>query len=142
MIPNTVVEALTLVQQRQYAAATLKERVCQLLQWNEQQYAEFQYEAGLEYMQLYTLDDKVACNVLERSKIFWNWWKNAWANRDEVFFGYQNLGLINASTIEKMYMQLHDALALAEELRPDALVLGDSYKKMIGVVIKKEVENE
>ncbi len=135
---QTVLQALT--QQRKQTATTLKGQVCELLGWDEQQYAEYQYNTGLEYMELYTLDDAMACEVLERSKIFWSWWKNAWANRDECFM-VEKIKLIDRATAIALYYGVHDALALAEELRPDAIVLGDSYKQMIGEVMEKEVAN-
>lgn len=130
---------LTHVQQRQKAATSLKQKICLMLNWSEVAYAQFQYETGLEYLMLYTLDDQLAIAQLECSKIFWNWWKNSWANRDETFL--HNLTVFKCYDKEKMYRKLHDALALAEEMTPDAIVLGESYKVMIGEVIKKEVSN-
>lgn len=135
---QTVLAALT--QQRKQTATTLKGRVCELLGWSEMQYAEFQYNTGIEYMELYTLGDEAICDDLLRSKIYWNWWKNAWANRDECFL-VDNINLVDKVTAIAIYNGVHDALALAEEMRPDAIVLGDSYKTMIGEVIKKEVAN-
>jgi hypothetical protein len=135
---TTVLQALT--QQRKKTATTLKGRVCELLGWNEMQYAEYQYNTGIEYMVLYTLNNEAICDDLVRSKIYWNWWKNGWANRDECFL-VDNINLVDKATAIAIYNGVHDALALSEELRPDAIVLGDSYKTMIGEVIKKEVCN-
>ena len=93
----------------------------------------------MEDLRLYTLDDAFVINQLERSKIFWSWWKNSWANRDDVFIANNIISNLNVK--EELYLALHDALTLAEELRPDAIVLGESYKVMIGELIKKEVQN-
>ena len=130
----------TLIQQRQTAAFTAKETICHKLGWDANKYAQHQYQTGLEYLRLYTLDDAMAIATLERSKIFWNWWKNAWANRDETFI--HNSTIFNWNYPVEMYKRMHKALTLAEELRPDAIVLGNSYRVMIGQVIDKVVNGE
>lgn len=94
----------TLIQKQQQKATTLKQRVCELLQWSEEEYANFQYEMGLQYLQVYVPGDPQGAEQLTHSKIYWNWWKNAWSARDEQF--------------------VNDA-------KPHWVVLEESYKSMI-----------
>ena len=115
----------------------IQQSICKLLGITEQQYAEHQYNTGLNYLQLYLHGLQPATRELEGNRIFWNWWKNHWAIRDAQFLAEKHRGNHWA-----IYTNTHDAAMLAAEMRPNALVLGESYKVMIGRVIKKEVAYE
>lgn len=114
--------------------AQIKQQVCQLLQCTAEQYAVFQYETGLAYLQLYLHGYQPVQYELEASKIFWNWWKNQWAMRDAQFLQADHRGNHWA-----IYLNHNDAAMLASEMRPNAIVLGRSWAVMIGQVIKQEV---
>jgi len=123
-------------------AAFLKKRVCQLLGWEELQYAEFMYNSGRNYLLYYTNGDTFFTEQIERSKIFWNWWKNHWVLRDEAFITNENINYLHEQNILLMYIHTHDARVLASEIRPSGLLLKETYAAMMGELIKKEVCHE
>jgi hypothetical protein len=113
---------------------TIKQRICQVLNCTEEQYARHQYECGLNYLALYLHGLEPVSRELEGNRIFWNWWKIHWAMRDRQFLAAKHQGNHWA-----LYLNMHDPAMLAAEMRPNAVVLGRSYCKMIGQVIKQEV---
>lgn len=114
-------------------AATCKQEVCKLLNWTEMDYASYQYEQGLAYLQAYIPTDPQGIKELEESRVFWNWWKNHWTIRDESFLIMQPCKI---NTPAQWYELFHNAKDLSRELHPRAIVLGKSYSKMIGKFIK------
>lgn len=115
---------------------TVKNRVIKALQWNQQQYAQFQYEQGIEFLERYIPNDATGIDYLQRSKIFWQWWKNHWMIRDQRFLcvcGNNKPGEL----LERVYTRMHLAKYLVSDIYPPAVVLGNDYAKMIG-----EVNNE
>ena len=54
----------------------IQERAMSLLQMDQQEYSEAMYEGGLKF--LYTQFARPQAEMLERSKLYWNWWKNQW----------------------------------------------------------------
>lgn len=128
----------TQTEKRTEQAKSLKEIVCQLLGWDEMQYAEFQYNTGLQYLQHYIPRDPEGIDQLAGNRIFWNWWKNRWADRDQQ---YCNPGtpMLTPGTRLAMYHLVHNPEFLAKEIYPNGVVLGASYAVMINEVIKEEV---
>jgi len=122
------------VQIRKQEAQTLKYRVCELLNWDELQYAEYQYKAGLQYLQHYIPNDPAGIDMLAGNKIYWAWWKNRWADRDLQFCN-PGTPMLSMATRKKMYDLLHNPAFLAKEIWPNGIVLNDSYAKMVGEVI-------
>lgn len=121
---------------------SLKRTVCKWLQWDEMQYATFQYECGLAYLRHYINQDPWGQDMLQRSRLFWNWWKNQWSSRDASFCdqeteeGVRALGVDN---LRRLYLHLHDAAHLASEIYPGRTVLDEGYSLMIRTLIKEEV---
>jgi hypothetical protein len=78
---------------------------------------------------------------LQRSKIFWNWWKNKWADRDRDFLDQGNGAWrkVKLCTLVELYLQLHDPYELSQDIKPHAVVLGNSYAKMFQDVIDNEI---
>jgi len=106
--------------------------VRRLLGWTEQQYCDFQYESGLEYLQAYIPDDQHGIDMLSRSRIFWNWWKNHWAMRDEQFI---SVAEEYTKGNEKLYRTMNSSKALTSKIYPNAAVLEESYAVMIDNII-------
>lgn len=132
---------MTQIEQRKQQADMLKQEVCRLLEWDELQYGEFQYKIGCQYLQHFISIDPVAIDTLTRNKLYWNWWKNQWHDRD---FGYlTNPWLYHPDVpVEDklcIYRFYHDAEVLSLEISPNGIILGSAYSKMIGDLIKTEV---
>jgi hypothetical protein len=124
----------TLIQQQQQKAQTLKQRICEMLHWDDEDFAGFQYEMGLAYLAEYIPNDVQGADQLARSKTFWNWWKNTWQQRDEAFiemvkphWKYEDIVYI--------YLDEHNPSILISTTHPNAVVLNQSYAEMIQKVI-------
>ena len=128
----------TNINNHQQRAISLKQWVCELLSWDELTYAEHQYNSGLQYLQHYIPNDPDGIDQLVQNRIFWNWWKNRWADRDEHFCN-PGTPMLTPATRLKMYHLVHNPEFLAKEIYPNGVVLGDSYALMINAVIKSEM---
>ena len=124
---------------RKERAAALKQTVCGLLNWTEMQYAEYVYNTGLEYLKEYLHGDSHAIGILERSPIFWAWWKNHFTNRDEKFVMLNRTTPIRNQEIRiQLYEHYNEAAMLADSIHPNSVVLNESYALMITEVVNHE----
>ena len=106
----------------QLAAETMRQ-ICKQLRWTQEEYAGNIYNTGMSYLDYYLPADEHARRQLERSKMFWSWFRNMWATQDSV--------LLNDTTFEQMcladrvedYYNFHNPQALAEECKPNKMVL-------------------
>lgn len=123
-------------------ASLMKLSICHLLDWTEVEYGEFQFKSGCSYLQHYIPNDPDGIDELLQHRIFWNWWKNQWHNRDFAFMLDSNNELSQLSIANRriLYRHYHDARMLAAEIAPNAIIIADAYKKMISQVIKEEVK--
>lgn len=119
--------------------ARLKAAMCELLECTPEQYAEFQYQAGLKYLKHYMPNDPTSADNLSRSTVFWNWWRNHWANRDEHFMCLHDRCPIHRRDVKiELYTKYNDGKDLAENIHPNSVVLNESYAVMISELIKTE----
>jgi hypothetical protein len=125
---------MTQVKQQQQKALTLKQQVCQLLQWADEDFAAFQYEMGLAYLKEYIPNDPHGADQLSRSKTFWNWWKNQWAQRDEKFIAMHRPNWKYEDTLY-IYLDEHNPAILIGTTHPNAVVLHQSYAEMMQLII-------
>jgi hypothetical protein len=112
------------------ASERLKKKICRLLEWDEMQYAEYQYATGIAYLYWYLPCDDRGRNQLERSRLFWNWFKNLWKNDDFVFNSISGVGLIRLCERRIIYEELHCPRVLATEWKPNAVVLAEIKNKV------------
>lgn len=99
-------------------AGTVKEQVCKILHWSELEYANYQYEQGLAYLQAYIPRDPQGIQELESSRIFWNWWKNQWVIRDETFL---QTNCYNARSAHPVYFFITMPMSLPKSFIPEPL---------------------
>ena len=124
---------------RKERASALKQTVCGLLNWTEMQYAEYVYNTGLEYLKEYLCGDMHAISILERSPIFWAWWKNHFTNRDEKFVMLNRTTPIHSREIcLQLYEHYNEPAMLADSIHPNSVVLNESYALMITEVVNNE----
>lgn len=119
---------------------TAKQQVMQLLGWDELRYAEMQYRAGRQYLQSYIPNDPEGIDALERSRIFWAWWKNQWLIRDTAYLN-RNIAKVSRSSARRIYEYVHNPEALVHAIYPNGVVLDESYARMIEDFNKEEVAN-
>ncbi len=132
-------EALRNKSGRKEKALATKQAICGLLNWTEMQYAEYVYNTGLEYLKDYLRGDTHAIGILERSPIFWAWWKNHFLNRDEKFIALHRTTPIHNEDIRlQLYNHYNDPVMLTDSIHPNAVVLNESYALMITEVVNHE----
>lgn len=119
-------------------ALALRARVCKMLRWDELQYGQLQFNAGLTYLMEY-LKDEFYAEQVSKSKRFWAWWRNHWMLRDESFVQHVEIKGISVTLIEDLYLELNNGVKLTETIHPNAAVLEESYPAMIGEVVKEEL---
>ena len=107
------------------AQARLKARVCSLLRWTETEFAEYQYRTGLAYLYWYLPTNDQARSALERSRIYWNWFKCMWNAYDMSFTDAERIDEIPLTLLRELYENLHCPRALAYDVKPNAVVLGE-----------------
>ncbi len=117
----------------------LKATVTELMKWREGEYASLQYETGLRYLSTYLEGDEHAESILSRSRIFWNWWKNHWTNRDAEFVAlHDRITIRNLEIRRQLYEQYNEPRMLAACIHPNSVVLNETYADMITEVVKLE----
>jgi hypothetical protein len=131
------------VNARKERASELRAFICALLKCTNEQYAELVYNEGLKYLKHYLPDDPEGREMLNRSRVFWNWWKNHFANRDEEFKGmveaHPLLPTHREEIMRQLYLNYNDGRQLALNLHPQSVVLEESYSDMIHKLLRKEV---
>lgn len=121
---------MTQAQKTNLRMEQLKQQVCRMLQIDELEYASRQFEAGCEYLQAYITEDTEGIAALQRSPVYWAWWRNHWALRDEQFCT-GHVSSLSLLLRHQLYTQLHNPQLLATELRPNGIVLQLAYAEMI-----------
>ena len=117
-------QAPTTAQAQQQKADLLKKEICLLLNWTEMQYAEYQYKHGLAYLLWYLPCDEARRYALERSKLYWNWFKNHWVLYDESLLSYKlSLRQCPADNLLAVYAELHCPKALAVDIKINKVIL-------------------
>jgi len=65
---------------------TTNEQLIQaLFDLTEQDYCDLKYNSGLTYAKRLTDNDEVGFDFLIKTKFYWQWWKNEWSTRDNIF---------------------------------------------------------
>jgi len=100
-------------------ANNTRRQVCTILGWKYAQHSQFMYERGLAYLQWYLPTLEHSRDKLERSQLFWNWWKNCWLLRDQVFASNLTAYPLKVDSTLRIYRETHNSRELLlEGLRP------------------------
>ena len=88
-----------------------------VLDWDEERYCYFKYEAGIAYAKRITDNDPIGIDMIIRTRFFWQWWKNEWAKRDADFLRYYP-GTANQALLYDQYLYQHNI----QRLKSDGLM--------------------
>jgi hypothetical protein len=116
---------------RKEEADQLRATICTLLNWQEDEYNVYQYETGLDYLKWYLPNDSEGADMLSRSKIFWNWFRNHWSNRDNGFIRSSLDWPATSEDLELLYKELNDARTLACAIYPNGIIMQESARAII-----------
>jgi hypothetical protein len=101
-----------------------KQQVMQILGWDELHYCNYQYQCGIAYLMWYMPCNQEGRRTLERSKLYWDWWKNLWSLYEEGWLVHKaSLKGSSYTTIINSYTELQCPRAKAADVRPNKLVL-------------------
>jgi hypothetical protein len=116
---KTLIKHTSHVAQVKSENLTQVQTICELLQWSEQQYYEFQFEQYIAFIDRMFFDyPDVLANSVKHSATFRGFWNNQVAIRNKVDF----LPFATAETED-----LFEVNADGELTKYAALALGDSY---------------
>lgn len=118
----------------------LKASVMALLNWDDLAYGRAQYEAGIAYLKLYLEGDEHAADQISRSRVYWAWWRNHWANRDEQFLAYCANTALDRVVMRELYADWHNPTDLARTIHPHGVVLNESYAQMMTALVATETQ--
>lgn len=102
--------------------------ICNLVKCSEDEYAEVMYKNGLAYLQWYLPCDQHAKKQLERSKLYWNWFKKQYRECDKAYIQSPGIALETLKERRRLYRELHDPKALVIDLKPNRIVLAEINK--------------
>ena len=124
---TTLSNQLIMSNQNQLAlprAERIKREICKLLQWTEMQFCEDQHQNGIAYLYWYLPCDELARYQMERSKLYWAWFKNQWTIHDESLLYFKNAcRKMSVSEARNLYNEVHCPRILAKEVKPNSVVL-------------------
>ncbi len=103
--------------------------VLTVLDWDKQQYADFQFETGITWLKYYFSTDSDSQAIVMSSASFWAWWRMNWYFRDMEFLegaAYRRSREIGGLD-ETAYESTHEARRLADVRTRWGKVLEDSY---------------
>lgn len=124
---------------RKAVQEALKATVCRWLGWDDLQYGQFQYEMGVTYLRFYLPYDDWGRDQLERTRLFWSWWRNRWAERDAGFCDTEDgqAPVCSKTVLAQIYRGVHDATTLASDIYPGRVIMEETYSQMVGDLIKE-----
>lgn len=88
-----------------------------VLNWDEERYCYFKYDAGIAYAKRMTDNDTIGFDFLIKTTFYWNWWKNEWAKRDNEFLLYYS-SIADKSMLHDQYLFQHNI----QRLKSDGLM--------------------
>jgi hypothetical protein len=129
---------MTKLKQQALVHVSVKQQVCALVRWTEEQYAWYLLETGLEYLQ-HRFADPSIIGKLEASVYYWNWFKNHWMNRDKAFVEtYEYAPADDEEEPELVYRERNNARTLAAAIYPSGVIMKESCKEIIKELFNAE----
>lgn len=96
------------------------------LNWSELKYTTFQYEKGIECLNVYIPNDTDSIALLESSRFFWVWWMKRWSDRDTEFLNA--IKHISRMKWESIYEDVHDPKLLSNRIYPNRIIWQQALK--------------
>lgn len=124
-------KTLTQIRKVNLQNQTTKQRVQRVLGWSDLRFGNFQYDMGCRWLETEFDHDKEVIDMLTKERLFWSWWINHWARRDEAFLGqFEGTG---RNDLELAYQLRHNPQAVVFKLQNT--ILRHSYAKLMGDMI-------
>lgn len=117
---------MTWIDERRHTIAAVKKEVLKVLSWKEEQYNDFVIDTGIAYLREMCQND-AHVQFFIGSRVFWNWWRNYWSNRDAGFLDTW----MPFDDAEELYRETHDAKTLAKALYPNGIILAKTFSPLL-----------
>jgi hypothetical protein len=122
-----------------------KEQIKFSFGFTDLQYGNLVYKMGREWINKYFGIDRTLCDLIERSPMFWAWWKNQWELRDKQFLiETPQLQMINEQLTGQtlhvaidLYHEKHDIRTLS--IHPNVWVVNE-IRRIINSQHQSEVQ--
>lgn len=94
------------VRQMSIKRQTMEGLICGRLEWTQDEYNQFQLDAGCDFIN-YVLNDLEASDrrLIQSSELFWGWWKSEWFSRDEAVYSWVKLQAHNYQYVHTLNLR-------------------------------------
>ena len=131
----------TAAQQRTTEMLLAKQQVCLLLGMSDYSYNEMQYHCGLSFLS-YKCQHETCEERIQKSKIFWSWWLNNWAYRDDMFLDqYQVMAVDEEGNFsvkewgnKSQYLLTHNPYQLNSRIDEYGEMLHQGWVQVLGII--------
>lgn len=120
----------------------IEQKVLDLLQWDSEKHNELVFETGIAYLRCMTSEYPQVTRQISNTKLFWNWWRSHWQDRDRQFLEECETWVTTLEKYRLVYENHNHARTLAEALYLNGQVLQDSYAQLMGDLINNQKEVE
>jgi hypothetical protein len=121
---------MTTAQAYNISAATTQEKVLALLEWTEQEFCDFRYKNGIAYLHWYAPVNENHRFVMERSRMFWRWFRCVCNTIDFEFINNPDVLNLSVTLRRSLYTSFHCPRLVAKDIKPNQVVLAElNYKK-------------
>ncbi|MGN7787387.1 hypothetical protein ACTJIJ_22835 [Niabella sp. 22666] len=104
---------------------TIKQQMCELLGWDEMRYVEYLLHNGRQYLRFLLPESSQLKEKLERSRMFWNWFKNMFRQMDMAILDGGGFAKLNLNNRIALFDAVHCPIAVASERKPPRCVMDD-----------------
>lgn len=108
---------LTQTQQQQERHKQVQNIICDALGWPSDNYHNMVYKHGCQYLQKRYCRHPILVDAAVLSPLFWAYWRNEWAHRDECFIRSFHIEQLPVERIWWLYKQVHLVQALFDEIK-------------------------
>ena len=137
----------TQAQNRTEQMQLAKQQVCMLLELSDYDYNEMQYHCGLSFL-AYKCQWEVSEERIQKSKIFWAWWMNNWAHRDEIFLEQYQVMEVDANGLftinewgnKSQYLLTHNPYVLNSQVDDYGQTLHQSWLQILNIINNEAVK--
>jgi hypothetical protein len=108
---------------------TVQIEMCLLLNCSHETYSNILYKYGRAYLHWYLPCNERQRRKLEGSQIFWAWFRLQFEIHDDALINDPEFPLLTINERRRWFKNLHCPQAMANEVKPNAVVLAELNKK-------------
>lgn len=110
--------------------AIVQQQVCARLGVTVDALSETMLETGVSFLKAYYKDVPLMASLMERDRMFWNWWKVEWHLRNLTFLEDDEMFHLSSWKQLLVYSEFNNYEALIGQIRPPRIVTLPVYKSL------------